>query len=203
MKRPVINHRLKMAFHCVKTSSTNFLLSISLIYLNISLPLVEGAILIFDKPPPTNSKPFSTSLSYNVSVPVNAPTNAPTRCTDSTNYIKPSFIQEDCIAVVHNEFGQDVRKYGEVKLEFVELGTDPSGRLPFIQTPRKYRYRSCVMAIVMNELFLPGEVPGTGPGPFPTRDLSTLREAFTAATDTLYGCVQGNGEAGWSDIGKL
>ena len=188
-----------MTFQFVKSLSTNVLLSISIVYLNLSLRLVDCAILRLGKPPPTALKPFFTSLPFNVSGPVSALANAPARCTDSDDWVRPSFIQDDCRAVVNTIFYGDVRNYGDIKLEFIGLGTDPPTKLPFMQTPRKYRYRSCIMAIVMNDLFGPGEVPGS---PFPPRDVSNLREAFTAATDTLDRCVQRKRQAGWADIGK-
>lgn len=59
------------------------------------------------------------------------------------------------------------------------------------------------MAIVMLGLFEPGTVPGTGPGPFPARDILNLREAFTAAIDIIYRCVQRTRQLGWSENGNI
>ena len=135
----------------------------------------------------------------------NAPTNASARCTGMNEWVKLRYSPEDCRIAVSDIFGQDVRTYGEIKLEFIRLVTDPSGQLPFIQKPRKYRFRSCIVAIVMLDLFpksRPELVPGSGPSPFPSTDISTLREASTAATDTLYGCVQRKSGLGWSATGK-
>ena len=190
-----------MAFTFVKFSSKNLLLCISFLCLSTYFRLAEGGILKGDKPL-NELKPSFLSLSYNVSGPVSAPAGAPVHCTDSNEWTNPLFIQQDCEDAVNKIFGWDVRIYGDIKLEFVGPGTTPSGRLPFMQTPRGYRSRSCTMAVVMLDLFGPGKVPGTGPGPFPTTGISNLREAFTAATNTLYHCVQGKKQVGWSGFGK-
>ncbi len=191
-----------MVFSRLKSSSTNSLLSLPFFYLTIPPLLVEGASFNAIKPLPISLAPSSRSLSYNVSEPVIALAIAPVRCTSLDEWVKPRYIEEDCNHVVHNIFGPEVERYGDIELEFVDLGTAPSGQFRFMQTPRKYRFRSCTMAIVMLDFFIPGEVPGTGRGPFPNKDISTLRQAFTAARNVLHLCLQIRRELGWLEIGK-
>ena len=183
----------------LKSFNMNHLLNVSFFYLIVCFLPYHSAVV------GTGIPPSSTTTTFNASGPMNVPVDALARCTDSTDWISPAYVQEDCETAVNSIFGHDVQRYGDIKLEFVDQGAAFSGKLPFIQTPRGYRFRSCTMAIVMLQHFSnspPGTVPGMRPGHSSTRDISNLREASTAAANTLYRCVHTQRQLGWTEFGK-
>ena len=54
----------------------------------------------------------------------------------------------------------------------------------------------------MLEFWLPGELPGGGPGPFSPTDVATYQDLWEAAYTVLTGCTVQHSALGWASVGK-
>lgn len=81
----------------------------------------------------------------------------------------------------------EVARYESMTLEFLAANITPIFPSLFTQsTPRKYKYNSCTMAIVLLRDLPGGAVPGIV---FPMSDLSTYVSVENTAKNVFQGCL--------------
>ena len=108
-------------------------------------------------------------------------------CINSHDWATEHFLAGDCYTALDKFHNREVDKYNSMMLEFLAAGLNPPFPSRFAQTtPRKYKYKSCTMAIVMLKDLPGGAVPGTS---FPTSDLCTYIQLENAAKNVLEGCL--------------
>ena len=65
-----------------------------------------------------------------------------------------------------------------------------------------YGIGSCTLAIVMLELFGPGELPGVQRRPFAMSDTASFREVYKAAKAVETDCLLPGKRPGWEPLGE-
>ena len=109
-------------------------------------------------------------------------------CIDSPAWVTSSFLAGDCLTCIDKLHNREVDIWSTAFLEFFSYRT----QLPYPpsiwaqRTPRKYRYKSCTLAIVMLKDMPEGVVPGRG---FPGSDLSSYAFLEMTARNVLIKCM--------------
>ena len=144
-----------------------------------------------------SSSPLVLLPTANISVSTSNP-----QCIDSPDWATLRFSPEDCYTVIANFHALEVEHYESMMVEFFAANIHPTIPSLFTQlTPRKYKYRSCTMAIVLLRDLPEGLAPGIN---FPKSDLSTYVSVETAAKIVLQAClspVRGKGRGKGGGLG--
>ena len=99
---------------------------------------------------PLNPSPTTNLSTFNVSSEL--------QCINSPEWATSGFLAGDCYTAIEKFRDREVEKYGATTLEFLAAGMTPIFPSLFWQsTPRRYKYKSCTMAILMLK-DLPGDV---------------------------------------------
>ncbi|MCJ1459830.1 hypothetical protein MMC28_010209, partial [Mycoblastus sanguinarius] len=122
------------------------------------------------------------------------------RCTSASSWQARGFLIEDCFAAIQHLFIEEVLTNPDVTHEFVAGGTLPETKNPYMITPREYTVSSCTLAIVMLELFGPGELPGVQRRPFAMSDTASFREVYKAAKAVETDCLLPGKRPGWEPL---
>lgn len=109
------------------------------------------------------------------------------QCHDSPDWTTSSFLGGDCYTAIDKFTNFESHKWGPAYLEFVSRDIILAHPSIWAQrTPRKYRYKSCTLAIVMLRDLPPGIVPG---GEYPHSDLGNYVQLEKAARRILAKCI--------------
>ena len=109
-------------------------------------------------------------------------------CGEFPTWITSSFLAGDCYTCIDKLHNREVDVWSTAFLEFFSYRTPPPYP-PSIwaqRTPRKYKYKSCTLAIVMLKDIPDGVVPARG---FPGTDLSSYAFLEMAARNVLAKCM--------------
>ena len=109
-------------------------------------------------------------------------------CVENPSWVTSSFLAGDCYTCIDKLHNRDVDIWSTAFLEFFSYDT-LLPKPPSIwaqRTPRKYRYKSCTLAIVMLRDLPEGTVPGRG---FPGTDLSSYAFLEMSARNVLAKCM--------------
>ena len=125
-------------------------------------------------------------------------------CIENSAWVTSSFLAGDCLTCIDKLHNREVDTWSTAFLEFVSYRTViPSPPSIWAQrTPRKYRYKSCTLAIVMLKDMPEGTVPGSG---FPGTDLSSYAFLEMAARNVMAKCMSpvlggdGRGKVGFAN----
>lgn len=109
-------------------------------------------------------------------------------CVENPSWVTSSFLAGDCYTCIDKLHNREVDIWSTAFLEFFSYRTSlPSPPSIWAQrTPRKYRYKSCTLAIVMLKDMPEGTIPGKG---FPGTDLSSYAFLEMAARNVLAKCM--------------
>ena len=139
----------------------------------------------------TRAFPFTRSNHSQLRVHANAtgyPHPSDPVCIDDPSWVTSSFLAGDCYTCIDKLHNRDVDVWSGAFLEFFSYATLPPTP-PSVwaqRTPRKYRYKSCTLAIVMLRDMPEGTIPGRG---FPGTDLSSYAFLEMAAKNVLAKCM--------------
>ncbi|KAL6719734.1 hypothetical protein ACLMJK_001655 [Lecanora helva] len=125
-------------------------------------------------------------------------------CNEFADWIGPGIIQEDCQAAINELYLDDLEPRGGQEYEFLRRGVSRESYFPWVTTPRKHWYRTCVVAIVMLDTFMPGTLPGEA-SDLPTlkSDTTTFNKIWEVANSVFNVCVKrGRPNAGWGYAGE-
>ena len=109
-------------------------------------------------------------------------------CVENATWVTSSFLAGDCYTCIDKLHNREVDIWSTAFLEFFSYNTVPP-HPPSIwaqRTPRKYRYKSCTLAIVMLKDIPDGTLPARG---FPGTDLSSYAFLEMAARNVLAKCM--------------
>ena len=152
------------------------------------LSVIMNAQAVFPLGLPTLLPPSNLSISINTSF-VPRPITTDPQCIDSPNWVTPFFKGSDCSIAVDKFHNREYPIWSTTYLEFFAYRFYPP--LPSVwaqRTPRRYRHKSCTMAIVML-----GDMPsGIVPPPatrYSTSDLASYADLERAARGILLKCI--------------
>lgn len=120
---------------------------------------------------------------------VNATNEGEPICINSDLWSTRTFRPRDCVSAIQL-FTNDISRPGGAIFEFLAAGAAPTTSLPTQQTPRKYKFKSCTMGIVLLGFFEPGELPGVPPGTlFPRTDMASYQDLWKAVERVRTRCL--------------
>lgn len=122
-------------------------------------------------------------------------------CTDSPNWIDPTFNRLDCDHALNRFLATSVVEHETTPFEFLAPSTHPIHTIPHVQTPLKIPVGTCTLVIAMLASFAPGILPGAGQGPWPPTDIASFRDVYFTALAVDVQCTRHQGKAGWSHTG--
>ena len=118
------------------------------------------------------------------------------QCLFSDEWITPSFLAGDCYTCIDKLHNREIDKWHTIPLNFVSYHT-PQPSIWTQGTPRRYRYKSCTLAIVMLQDMPPEIIP---PGGFPGHDEVSYVELELTAREIIARClsvvIRNKGERG-------
>lgn len=111
------------------------------------------------------------------------------QCIDSPDWVTPFFEGSDCSVAIDKFHNREYPVWSTTYLEFFTYRLYPP--LPSIwaqRTPRRYRHKSCTMAIVMLSDMPPGIVPPPA-SRYSASDLASYSDLERAARGVLMKCI--------------
>lgn len=154
---------------------------------------------------------LQTSLVHGASIPQSVDvvaTNATLSdnfayCSDNEGWVGNGILQSDCAEAISEFYRTNVLPRGGQEFEFLSRGVPKTSHLPYIVTPRKYDYGTCVVVIAMLDAVFPGTLPGVQPRKYTQSDTATFTEVYAVALSLALQCVKSKEkpEAGWSFTG--
>ena len=146
--------------------------------------------------------PFTPSLQpslYNISSLEHV-----SACTRSSQWVQTTIKPEDCIEALELFRRAEGQKSDQQRFEFLAPGAKQQTHLLPLQTPRKYYYRSCTVALVMMVTFRISNLPPNARRKTYLRtEVDTLGDLKLAASEIVGQCVNVNGIGGWKAMGRL
>ncbi|KAL8843701.1 MAG: hypothetical protein Q9205_002058 [Flavoplaca limonia] len=129
-------------------------------------------------------------------------------CVASPDWVVSSHIQPaDCAEALDIFRRAEFPKGGSQPLEFIARGAHPATHLTTITTPRKYRFRTCTVAVAMFASIPPWLMPPTMERRrFALNDVASFDGLRQAAKQIITDCVQFRGRrplVGWQEMGRL
>ncbi|CAD6593029.1 MAG: hypothetical protein ASARMPREDX12_006665 [Alectoria sarmentosa] len=153
---------------------------------------------------------FQTAPVHSASIPPSlslANTNAtfngnPAYCNNYGGWVGDGIVRGDCTEAIREFYRTNVEPRGGQSYEFLTQGVSRNTHLPYIVTPRKYDYRTCVVVITMLDTFH-GTLPGGKPQLYTRADTATFNQIYVVAEGLASECVKKHlvSEAGWSFAG--
>ena len=123
-------------------------------------------------------------------------------CTKSRSWLADGLNRNDCIHIIDFIWNNEALPRRSQQYEFVSPGAKSKTTLPKIMTPRKYRWKTCVVTIAMLNHFRPRELPGSDSRErYEQTDVATFEQVWSAAFSIEFNCRY-NWEAGWLPMGK-
>lgn len=133
--------------------------------------------------PLTTPKDRHLTMHTNLTAPLRS---SNPRCIDSPDWVTPSFVGGDCHTAIV-KFHRETVVWNTVDLSFLSYqATPPLSSIWDQETPRRYRYKSCTLAVVMLK-DLPHEM--TPARPYPGIDTSSYASLERAAREILASCI--------------
>lgn len=142
-------------------------------------------------------------------------------CTDSQTWSGPSFFPRDCATALARFCVSELQVHEDVVFEFLAVGGRAQSGYASQETPRKYTYGTCTMAIAMLVAFFPEELPGVSPSRvFGLMDVATYNDVWNAVRRVMDNCISKylatnetvlesegglnfRSQTGWSALGML
>ncbi len=185
---------------------SNYHLSISMLFRLINnrgfaFALATAGILAVAAAPP----PSTLSSSLNIPSSLNSSLSYNEfHCTQYLDWTLPSFHAHDCHDAIGLLINQIVTPDRRKFWEFVDRDAKPKYPEQWTtqRTPLRWRVSTCVVAVVMLDLFGPGQLPGGDPLHVTTNDVSNFVEIAAKAHQILDGCAIHQGLAGWTPAGE-
>ncbi|KAM0797901.1 hypothetical protein BDR22DRAFT_891943 [Usnea florida] len=131
-----------------------------------------------------------------------SPPTSATKCNTLEGWIGDGISADDCEIVMSEFLRTNVRPRGEREYEFTTVGGPRASYLPWVVTPAKYDYGTCVLVIAMLYIFPPGGETTAAPQRTHS-DTATFYDLYKAATALSSACVEKKQrpQAGWSATG--
>lgn len=133
-----------------------------------------------------------------------APSGA--QCSDSQEWLIPTFNDSDCVEAVNRFFYTDYFRSRTTRYEFHNRNTPDSTRYPSKIAPRRYTIATCTVVIAMlwdfpTEPPLP-PLPGDPSGPFKKVDVLSFQQVFDSLRRVTVNCGESNNYMGWEAMGR-
>ena len=174
---------------------------ISKMHLFVSpIPFCALAFVALTLAAPPIHLPTTSSLTSNLTLPDPA-----SRCNTFDTWIGAGITKEDCQAALNELWWADVDWRKGQKYEFLRQGVSRHSDHPWVTTPRKHWYGTCVVEIVMLDTFSSHSLPGSR-SILPTlkSDTATFNQIWDVANEVFKTCVKRrNPYAGWGWAGEL
>ena len=136
----------------------------------------------------TTSSPVTTPNHHQPTLSTNLTTSQQLlipQCLYSDEWITSSFLAGDCYTCIDKLHNREIDKWHTIPLDFVSYHT-PQTSIWTQGTPRRYKYKSCTLAIVMLKDMPPEIAP---PGGFPGHDEVSYTELELTAREIIARCL--------------
>ena len=108
------------------------------------------------------------------------------QCLNSEDWVTPSFLPGDCYTCIDKLHNRDTDKWHTIPLDFVSYLTPQHKPSTWTQTtPRRYKYKSCTVAVVLLK-DMPGATP---PGKYPAHDEVSYAAVELSAREIIARCL--------------